>query len=213
MTRKTWTMLAALLVILVQTPVQAWEGTRRPLFRLGSRSPRTTYRVADARLYDSRYQQASRTLYTPVPAPGQAGVEYRLAAYEPAPMPVEAAPAAATPEPAAPAVETAPASGDPYGFAPILNQYRASVGLPPVAVDANLSAWASQNNAAQTHRGLGHHINPNCFQNCAWNYASAWGVIQGWLDSPGHRANMFSPSITRVGIAYGPGPYWTMNAQ
>jgi hypothetical protein len=104
-------------------------------------------------------------------------------------------------------------SGDPYGFVAILNGYRASAGLPPVAVDPNLSAWASQNNAAQCRRGLGHHVNPGCHQNSGWNYASAWEVAAGWMNSPGHRANMLSPSITRVGIAYGPGPYWTMNAQ
>ena len=205
MTRKNWTMLAALLFILVQTPVQAWEGTRRPLFRSGNRSPKTTYRVAAVRGSDTRYLEAGRALYAPA-ATGQGGTEYRLAAYQPAPMPVEAAPSVAE-------TPAAPATADPYGFTSILNQYRASVGLPPVAVDANLSAWASQNNAAQAHRGLGHHINPNCFQNCAWNYSDAWGVMKGWLDSPGHRANLFSPSITRVGIAYGPGPYWTMNAQ
>lgn len=103
-------------------------------------------------------------------------------------------------------------AGDPYGFAQMLNAYRAMAGLPPVAYDASLSAWASRNNVAQSRRGLGHHINPNCFQNCGWNYSDAGGVARGWMDSPGHRANMLSPSITRFGIAYGPGPYWTMNA-
>jgi uncharacterized protein YkwD len=102
---------------------------------------------------------------------------------------------------------------DPYGFVSILNAYRASAGLPPVSSDENLSAWASHNNAAQCRKGIGHHINPNCFQNCGWNYASAWDVTQGWMNSPGHRRNMLSPWITRVGIAYGPGPYWTMNAR
>lgn len=107
---------------------------------------------------------------------------------------------------------TATASGDPYGFAAILNTYRAQAGLPPVAYDPNLAAWAAQNNTAQSHRGIGHHINPNCFQNCGWNYQDALSVARGWMNSPGHRRNMLSPSITRFGIAYGPGPYWTMNA-
>lgn len=104
-------------------------------------------------------------------------------------------------------------SGDPYGFLNILNHYRASVGLHPVAYDPNLSAWASQNNAVQCRRGIGHHVSPNCLQNCGWNYQSASEVAAGWLRSPGHRDNMLSPSITRVGIAYGPGPYWTLNAR
>ncbi len=116
----------------------------------------------------------------------------------------------APPAPSAPATE---ASGDPYGFAAILNNYRASAGLPPVAYDPNLSNWASQNNAAQTRRGLGHHVNPNCFQNCAWNCTDIWSAATSWMNSAGHRQNMLSPSISRFGIAYGPGPYWTMNAQ
>ena len=46
---------------------------------------------------------------------------------------------------------------DPYGFAAILNAHRAAAGLSPVAYDHDLSAWAAQNNAEQSSRGLGHH--------------------------------------------------------
>jgi len=102
---------------------------------------------------------------------------------------------------------------DPYGFAVILNQLRASAGLHPLLYDPDLSAWASHNNAAQCRRGLGHHVNPSCFQNCAWNYADVVSVVQGWMNSPGHRANLLTPSATHFGIAYGPGPYWTLNAR
>jgi uncharacterized protein YkwD len=108
---------------------------------------------------------------------------------------------------------TVAAQGDPYGFAQILNRYRASAGLAPVSYDPSLSAWASQNNAAQCRRGIGHHVNPNCFQNCGWNYQDAPSAALAWMRSPGHRQNMLSPSISRFGIAYGPGPYWTLNAR
>jgi hypothetical protein len=102
---------------------------------------------------------------------------------------------------------------DPYGFAAILNEYRAQAGLPPVAYDHDLSAWAASNNAEQASRGMGHFVSPNCYQNCAWNTTDAASTAEAWMQSRGHRANMLSPSITRFGIAYGPGPYWTMNAQ
>lgn len=102
--------------------------------------------------------------------------------------------------------------GDPYGFANYLNSYRASCGLPPLAYDPNLSAWASQNNAAQSRRGLGHHINPGARQNSGWNYANASSVFQGWRNSSGHNANMLAQGST-YGIAYGPGPYWTLNVK
>ncbi|MEW4567849.1 CAP domain-containing protein [Tautonia sp. JC769] len=103
--------------------------------------------------------------------------------------------------------------GDPYGFSAIINNYRASAGLPPLAYDPNLAAWASQNNAAQCSRGLGHHIMANFFQNCGYNQASVLDIAISWMNSPGHAQNMLAPSATRFGIAYGPGPYWTMNLQ
>jgi uncharacterized protein YkwD len=102
---------------------------------------------------------------------------------------------------------------DPYGFAAILNQLRARAGLHPVAYDPELSSWASRNNAVQCRRGIGHHVNPCGVQNCGWNYADAPSVAEGWMNSPGHRQNLLSPVITRFGIAFGPGPYWTLNAR
>jgi hypothetical protein len=109
--------------------------------------------------------------------------------------------------------KTAPAMSDPYGFADVLNRYRASYGLPPVNYDPDLAAWAVQNNIQQCQRGIGHHIVPNCYQNSGWNFDSAESVAQGWMNSSGHRANMLLPSMRSFGIAYGPGPYWTMNAR
>ncbi|MBV8384892.1 MAG: CAP domain-containing protein, partial [Planctomycetaceae bacterium] len=71
----------------------------------------------------------------------------------------------------------------------------------------------AHNNSEQSSRGLGHYVNPNCYQNCAWNLSDAKSVAELWMNSPDHRANMLSPSVSRVGIAFGPGPYWTMNAR
>ncbi|WP_165221790.1 CAP domain-containing protein [Aquisphaera insulae] len=131
------------------------------------------------------------------------------------PAAAQAQPATAAPAPA-PQQGAAPcdcSGGDPYGFAAVLNRIRAAAGLHPLSYDSDLSSWASQNNAAQCRRGIGHHVNPGCFQNCGWNHTSAEDVARGWMDSPGHRENMLSPSVTRFGIAYGPGPYWTLNAR
>jgi uncharacterized protein YkwD len=119
---------------------------------------------------------------------------------------------AQAPDPAA-AANCDCTGGDPYGFAAILNRIRAAAGLHLVSYDPDLSSWASQNNAVQCRRGIGHHIKPCGVQNCGWNYANADAVAQGWMNSPGHRENMLSPSITRFGIAFGPGPYWTLNAR
>jgi uncharacterized protein YkwD len=190
--------LGLLVVLTVAMPAQA-EGRRRSFLRFGEWGQRAAAR----RMADGRREVAYRVQ----PVAPAAAAEYRLAAYDAAPMPVEAA----VYQPAEAAAPVAPTE-DPLGFVGALNQYRASAGLPPLAVDANLSAWASQNNAVQAARGIGHHVVPNCVQNCGWNYSNAWGVLQGWINSPGHRQNLLNPWIRRVGIAYGPGPYWTMNA-
>lgn len=137
---------------------------------------------------------------------------------EPAPA-VEAMQAAVEPAPAT--IEPAPAheqgyeyaSYDPYGFTHVLNRIRASAGLHPLSYDASLSSWAQQNNAEQCRLGLGHHVNPTGTQNCAYNYGDAGSAAQGWMNSPGHRENMLSPTATSFGIAFGPGPYWTLNAR
>jgi uncharacterized protein YkwD len=127
---------------------------------------------------------------------------------------VASAPAATVQAPTAQSAASCDcSSSDPYGFASILNRLRAAAGLHPVAYDSELSSWASQNNSVQCHRGIGHHVNPCCVQNCAWNYADANAVAQGWMNSPGHRRNLLSPSISQFGIAFGPGPYWTLNAR
>jgi uncharacterized protein YkwD len=106
--------------------------------------------------------------------------------------------------------EAAPAT-DPYGFAAYLNAYRASAGLAPLEYDAELANWAAWNNAEQSGRGLGHHVHPNCLQNCAWNTPDAARTLDQWAGSRAHRENLTSPSVSRYGIAYGPGPYWTLN--
>jgi hypothetical protein len=106
--------------------------------------------------------------------------------------------------------ENAPAT-DPYGFAAVLNGYRAGAGLPPLSYDHELSAWAAQNNAVQLERGIGHHVTINCYQNCAWNTPDAASSGQEWMNSRGHRKNMLQASASRFGIAFGPGPYWTLN--
>jgi len=123
------------------------------------------------------------------------------------------APAAAIAPAVQPAANCDCSGSDPYGFTAILNRLRASAGLHPVAYDPALASWASQNNAVQCRRGIGHHVNPCGVQNCGWNYSDASSVAQGWMHSPGHRQNMLSPSITCFGIAFGPGPYWTLNAR
>jgi uncharacterized protein YkwD len=52
-------------------------------------------------------------------------------------------------------------------------------------------------------------------ENIGAGYSSPEAVVQGWMNSPGHRANILSPDYTEIGIGYAfsadsdYGTYWT----
>lgn len=54
-------------------------------------------------------------------------------------------------------------------------------------------------------------------ENIAAGYSSAREVVQGWLNSPGHRMNMLNPRYTEMGVGYGYSVnssyrhYWTLD--
>jgi len=211
--RSPW--ILTLLFAAVSSTASAQEADG-PIARLVSRfrEPAHTHQhvhvVPAAPAYDYAYTQApSAAEAVEQEAPAEAAPA--VAAAEPAPAVAAAEPAEAAAS--APAYDAYATGCDPYGFTPILNRIRASAGLHPLVYDPNLSSWAQQNNAEQCRRGLGHHINPAGIQNCAYNYSDANSAAQGWMNSPGHRRNMLSPSATHFGIAFGPGPYWTLNAR
>jgi uncharacterized protein YkwD len=100
------------------------------------------------------------------------------------------------------------ATANPLGW---VNHYRAMHGLRALAYDANLSAAASQNNAACSSRGLGHFVMAGCAQDAAGTSDPAYAA-QLWYQSPAHRATMLSPTATTAGIAHSYG-YATLNVR
>ncbi|MCT2589636.1 CAP domain-containing protein [Streptomyces sp. N2-109] len=65
--------------------------------------------------------------------------------------------------------------------------------------------WDRAAAAGCTHRGIG--------ENIACGQRSAAEVVDGWMNSPGHRANILKPDFTHIGIGYATGgragTYWT----
>ena len=51
-------------------------------------------------------------------------------------------------------------------------------------------------------------------ENVAAGYGNAAGVVDGWMNSRGHRENILNPSMTQIGVAVAIAsdgtPYWTM---
>lgn len=113
--------------------------------------------------------------------------------------------------------------------ADLVNQERLSQGLAPLVVNStlNYAAWlhsnqmavrsrAFSNNPAQAmqHTLLGVNAptvgsrldfagydNWQSFgENIAFGYPTAIEVMQGWMNSPGHRANILNPNVAEIGI-------------
>lgn len=110
------------------------------------------------------------------------------------------------------------------------NRERAGAGLPPLAVDPVLTAAAQAHSADMVARAFYSHTSPEGRQ--PWDRAAAAGstrrtigeniacgqrspaeVVDGWMHSPGHRANILKPDFTHIGVGFaggGPkGTYWT----
>ncbi len=101
----------------------------------------------------------------------------------------------------------------------LVNSYRASKGLRPLGVSASLTASSSWKSLHMAGNGYFAHDDPppvsrsayqrakDCgfngdawAENIAWGYTSARSVVDGWLRSAGHRANMDNPSFTSTGV-------------
>jgi uncharacterized protein YkwD len=96
-----------------------------------------------------------------------------------------------------------------------VNATRGSFGLRPVRVDATLERAARSHSGEMLRSGSFSHGDflarlqsfgargPALGENLAWgsgSYASPQTVMQEWLASPEHRANLLRPTFTRVGI-------------
>ncbi|MFM7425500.1 MAG: CAP domain-containing protein [Elainella sp.] len=101
----------------------------------------------------------------------------------------------------------------------LTNAFRQQNGLAPLTVDSRLSSAAqlhAQNMALQdfvSHTGadgsgIGDRISATGYrwslaaENIAAGYQTAAAAVQGWIDSPGHRANLLDPQLTQIGVGY-----------
>ncbi|MCI0681674.1 MAG: CAP domain-containing protein [Gemmataceae bacterium] len=112
----------------------------------------------------------------------------------------------------------------------LVNQERFSRGLAPLAVNLtlNYAAWQHSNQMAVRSKAfpsnpaqaLQHTLfgvtGPTVSsrldfagydnwlaygENIAFGYTTAIAVMQGWMNSPGHRANILNPNFKEIGVA------------
>ena len=149
----------------------------------------------------------------------------------PAPAPPMAAPIPAPEAPAAPTPQV-PTLAEPVTEAPVdtppsfaeevlrlTNEFRAENGLSPLTMNDELVTTAQKHSQAMAEGDFFSHTGLN--GSAPWDRAEDEGytanamgeniaagqltpeqVVQGWIDSPGHRANMLNPSYTELGVGY-----------
>jgi len=107
-----------------------------------------------------------------------------------------------------------------------LNRERAGHGLAPFAGDARLRAAARRHSRDMARRHFFEHRNPDgaspadrvraagfpasasTAENIAWGSEAAATpveIVEGWMDSPGHRANILHPRLTAIGVGIAAG--------
>jgi uncharacterized protein YkwD len=81
------------------------------------------------------------------------------------------------------------------------NAERASYGLPALDVDAGLMESARQHATWMTLNQSMVHSQQPVAENIAMGQPDSASVVQCWMNSPGHRANILNQSYRRIGVA------------
>jgi uncharacterized protein YkwD len=159
-----------------------------------------------------------------VPAPP---VEVPVTPEVPAAAP-ETTPPAPEPPVAAATSFGAPVPGSEAEVLALVNTVRAGAGCGPLLHDEGLATVARGHSADMRDRGFFDHTNPDGrdpfdraeaagqtnarAENIAYGQPDPAAVMDAWMNSPGHRANILDCALRTLGtgVAEGPGgPWWT----
>ena len=109
----------------------------------------------------------------------------------------------------------------------LVNEIRIENGLRPLTYDWELSRVARYKSQDMKDNKYFSHTSPvygspfqmmksfgisyrSAGENIAKGYATPEAVIEGWMNSSGHRANILNSSFTHIGVGYvAEGRYWT----
>jgi uncharacterized protein YkwD len=99
-----------------------------------------------------------------------------------------------------------------------MNEYRAAVGLPPLALDERLAKAATDRMRDMEDAGYWGHVSPEgispfvwlaardypyaaAAENLAAGFETVGLLVQSWMESPGHRANILGAQFEDCGIS------------
>lgn len=109
----------------------------------------------------------------------------------------------------------------------LVNEIRVKNGLKPLTHDWQLSRVARYKSEDMRDKKYFSHTSPTygspfdmmknfgityrtAGENIAKGYSTPEAVVNGWMNSPGHRANILNASFTHIGVGYASsGNYWT----
>ncbi|MBA2874115.1 SafA/ExsA family spore coat assembly protein [Thermaerobacillus caldiproteolyticus] len=112
----------------------------------------------------------------------------------------------------------------------LTNQERAKYGLPPLQIDWQLARVARYKSADMRDKNYFQHDSPTygspftmmknfgisyrtAGENIAAGQRTPQEVVNAWMNSPGHRANILKKDFTHIGVGYAKGGsyghYWT----
>ena len=112
----------------------------------------------------------------------------------------------------------------------LVNVERAKNGLPALTYNWELARVARYKSQDMINKNYFNHTSPTygspfnmmkafgirftaAGENIAYGQRTAQEVMNGWMNSPGHRANILSRNFTQIGVGYAKNPsgtiYWT----
>ena len=109
----------------------------------------------------------------------------------------------------------------------LVNEIRQQNGLRPLTANWELSRVARYKSQDMVDNRYFSHTSPTygtpfqmikafgisyrtAGENIAYGYATPQAVVDGWMNSSGHRANILNASYTQIGVGYvAQGNYWT----
>ena len=109
----------------------------------------------------------------------------------------------------------------------LVNEIRVSNGLKPLTANWELSRIARYKSEDMSDNRYFSHTSPTygtpfqmirafglsyraAGENIAYGYGTPAAVVNGWMNSSGHRANILNASYTQIGVGYcANGNYWT----
>ena len=109
----------------------------------------------------------------------------------------------------------------------LVNDIRAENGLKPLTANWELSRVARYKSEDMSDNRYFSHTSPtygtpfqmikafglsyrSAGENIAYGYGTPAAVVNGWMNSSGHRANILNASYTQIGVGYcASGNYWT----